>query len=200
LFSWYSRVHARACVCARVYLRFCRQEHFRASVCVCVCECVCVCVCVCLAAARTLFVAHRATGRSIARPATVRAACVRAYCVCHRPVARVAAGAMWTNRTPSAPWAARAGHTTVIDAAGAIYVLGGSDGGSTYYNDVLVSTDGGADRTGLPWGTRAWGMGYSGVCISGTIVQLRMSYISRTILCACAGVCAHVCGCGCECL
>jgi hypothetical protein len=33
----------------------------------------------------------------------------------------------------------------VIDAAGAIYVIGGV--GSTRYNDVWVSADGGADRT-----------------------------------------------------
>ncbi len=61
-----------------------------------------------------------------------------------------AAGVTWTSRPrtsrpTSAPWAARAYHTTVIDAAGAIYVIGGL--GSTYYNDVWVSTDGGADRT-----------------------------------------------------
>ncbi len=56
-----------------------------------------------------------------------------------------AAGATWTNRTTSAPWAARDGHTTVINAAGAIYVIGGF--GSTSYRDVWVSTDGGADRT-----------------------------------------------------
>jgi hypothetical protein len=34
----------------------------------------------------------------------------------------------------------------VIDAAGAIYVIGGKNG-TEYFNDVLVSTDGGADRT-----------------------------------------------------
>ncbi len=71
--------------------------------------------------------------------------------MCNRSFARVAAGASWTSRTTSAPWAARYGHTTVIDAAGAIYVIGGYGGmhGSTsiYFNDVLVSTDGGADRT-----------------------------------------------------
>jgi hypothetical protein len=33
-----------------------------------------------------------------------------------------------------------------VIAAGAIYVLGGRDA-TTYYNDVYVSTDGGADRT-----------------------------------------------------
>ncbi len=33
----------------------------------------------------------------------------------------------------------------MIDAAGAIYVIGGNSGvGSTYFNDVWVSTDGGA--------------------------------------------------------
>jgi hypothetical protein len=45
-----------------------------------------------------------------------------------------------------APWAARHGHTSVIDAAGAIYVIGGrsnEDGRSTHYKDVWVSTDGG---------------------------------------------------------
>ena len=52
----------------------------------------------------------------------------------------------WTSRTLSTQWAARNGHTSVIDAAGAIYVIGGWNG-STYYRDVWVSTDGGADRT-----------------------------------------------------
>ena len=33
----------------------------------------------------------------------------------------------------------------MVDAAGAIYVIGGV--GATYYRDVWVSTDGGADRT-----------------------------------------------------
>ncbi len=37
-------------------------------------------------------------------------------------------------------------HTTVVDAAGAIYVIGGYDG-TTYFGDVWASTDGGADRT-----------------------------------------------------
>jgi hypothetical protein len=51
---------------------------------------------------------------------------------------------MWRCRTASAPWAGRARHTSVVDAAGAIYVIGGWNGGDTYYNDVWVSTDGGA--------------------------------------------------------
>ncbi len=48
----------------------------------------------------------------------------------------------------SAPLAARAGHTSlsVIDAAGAIYVIGGQ-GLGPYYNDVWKSTDKGAHRT-----------------------------------------------------
>ncbi len=50
---------------------------------------------------------------------------------------------MWTLVIASAPWAARRGHTSVIDASGAIYVIGGY-GGSTDYDDVWVSTDGGA--------------------------------------------------------
>ncbi len=32
----------------------------------------------------------------------------------------------------------------MIDAAGAIYVIGGRGGGTTFYKDVWVSTDGGA--------------------------------------------------------
>ncbi len=49
-------------------------------------------------------------------------------------------------------------HTTVVDAAGTIYVIGGYGGGGFYgrfyINDVWASTDGGA-RTGL-------GRGWSG--------------------------------------
>jgi hypothetical protein len=62
----------------------------------------------------------------------------------HRSFGHVAAGATWKLVTASAPWAARYGHTSVIDAAGAIFVIGG--GSSSYYNDAWMSTDGGADR------------------------------------------------------
>ncbi len=55
-----------------------------------------------------------------------------------------AAGVSFTSRTLKAGWAARYGHTSVIDAAGAIYVIGGIIGDFTYYQDVWVSTDGGA--------------------------------------------------------
>ncbi len=56
------------------------------------------------------------------------------------------AGATWTRVIASAPWAARAGHTSAIDAAGAIYVIGGgSTGFGSNYNDAWVSADGGAD-------------------------------------------------------
>ncbi len=51
---------------------------------------------------------------------------------------------MWRCRTASAPWAGRSGHTTVIDAAGAIYVIGGEGFNGIQFNDVWVSTDGGA--------------------------------------------------------
>ncbi len=87
--------------------------------------------------------------------------CVR----CHRPGSRVsAAGVNWTCRTASAPWAARYGHTSVIDAAGAIYVIGGT--GSTTFQDVWASTDGGA-RAGLGRG------GWSGGTRGGTLGVLR---------------------------
>jgi hypothetical protein len=71
---------------------------------------------------------------------------VQFYVLCHPSVrARSAAGITWTSRTTSAPWAARNGHTSVVDAAGAIYVIGGYSG--TSYRDVWASTDGGADWT-----------------------------------------------------
>ncbi len=73
----------------------------------------------------------------------------------HRPVSRaLAAGVTWTIRIASAPWAARGYHTTVIDAAGAIYVIGGAGGanGGTVYQDVWKSTDGGA----WPDSRRGW--------------------------------------------
>ncbi len=58
----------------------------------------------------------------------------------------MAAGVTWTCRTAKAEWAARTGHTSVIDAAGAIYVIGGLgiNGTGINFNDVWVSTDGGA--------------------------------------------------------
>jgi hypothetical protein len=58
----------------------------------------------------------------------------------------ILAAATWTSRTLKAPWDARYGHTSVIDAAGAIYVIGGRDG-VNFFSDVWVSTDGGATRT-----------------------------------------------------
>ncbi len=79
----------------------------------------------------------------------------------HWPGSRAsAAGVTWTSRTANAPWAARQSHTSVVDAAGAIYVIGGS--GSGDFNDVYASTDGGAraglgrdvGRTGTRGGTR----------------------------------------------
>ncbi len=55
----------------------------------------------------------------------------------------------------TAPWAARFGHTSVIDASGAIYVIGGVGGtypNYIYFHDVWVSTDGGArPDSGVGW-------------------------------------------------
>ncbi len=69
-----------------------------------------------------------------------------------------AAGVTWRLVTANAPWPARTAHTAVVDAAGAIYVIGGSDA-ATHYKDVWASTDGGAraglgDTCGLPKGAR----------------------------------------------
>ncbi len=95
----------------------------------------------------TLVVALRRPAVFVARPVTGGRTRVRFALAIGRPPI-CAAGVTWTSRTASAPWAARAGHTSVIDAAGAIYVIGGLGGiGTTYSKDVWVSTDGGADRT-----------------------------------------------------
>ncbi len=77
------------------------------------------------------------------------------------------AGVTWTSVTTSAPWAARWYHTSVVDAAGAIYVLGGlslkvKGGTASYLQDVWASADGGADRT-RAGGTRGYWVGTTGV-------------------------------------
>ncbi len=46
------------------------------------------------------------------------------------------AGSQWGLITAQPPWAARSWHTSVVDAAGAIYVIGGVGAGDTNYNDV----------------------------------------------------------------
>ncbi len=96
-------------------------------------------------------VARRGLAVFIAPPAAALA-CLR--------LRALAAGVTWTTRT-SAPWAARDGHTSVIDAAGTIYVIGGY-GDNTYFNDVWASTDGGADRTRSEGGRGYWGEYYRG--------------------------------------
>ncbi len=66
-----------------------------------------------------------------------------------RARARSAAGVTWTCRTASAPWARRFGHTSVVDAAGAIYVIGGYG-----FSDIWASTDGGARPDSVKGGGR----------------------------------------------
>jgi hypothetical protein len=58
----------------------------------------------------------------------------------------------------TAPWAGREGHTTVVDAAGAIYVIGGGGFNGILFNDVWVSTDGGA----RPDSVKGWSAGTLG--------------------------------------
>ncbi len=116
----------------------------------------------------------------IARPVTGGRTRVRFALVIGRPPI-CAAGASWTLVIANAPrWAARDGHTSVI-GAGAIYVIGGFKSGTGNYDDVWVSTDGGADRTrrggatlgvigityvvlmGYLWGTPWYSRGIDGV-------------------------------------
>ncbi len=58
---------------------------------------------------------------------------------------RVAAGVTWSLVTSNAPWAGRWGHTTVIDAAGTIYLIGG-EAATGALNDVWSSADKGVNR------------------------------------------------------
>ncbi len=91
--------------------------------------------------------------------------------------ARWPQGVTWTNRTTSAPWAAREGHTSVIDAAGAIYVIGGWNGNYIYYSDVWKSTDGGAVVEGtqrvLTGYSRGVPKGYSRMVCKGVLSGTR---------------------------
>ncbi len=104
----------------------------------------------------------------IFRSARDPCACLR---LCHRPGARaLAAGVTWTSRTLAAEWGGRRHHTTVIDAAGAIYVIGGTGSGPDY-NDVWSSTDGGA----RPYSVGGWSGGTPGGCTQGTTGYCRVS-------------------------
>jgi hypothetical protein len=65
----------------------------------------------------------------------------------------------------NASWPDRYGHTTVIDAAGNIYLMGGlkAGPGDGYFNDVWVGTNKGANRTqGYSAGTQEVLTGYTG--------------------------------------
>ena len=134
---------------------------------VCTSCCLCVpqrCVSACVAQRGTGGICRSAStyGRPRVRVCARDDVCVLHWC--HRSAAHVAAGASWATRTASAPWAARYYFTAVIDAAGAIYVIGGNNGthGPVTLQDVWVSTDGGADRTRAGGGGGVL-RGYSGV-------------------------------------
>ncbi len=144
-----------------VFIRVCACAHVRAGMRPCVSACACSCVsiglrcrvCVCSERVSALRrcarppVARRRLAVFIARPAPCFAAArVVAFGAIGRVSRVLGAGVTWTSRTASAQWAARNDHTSVVDAAGAIYVIGGFYSGSTttFYNDVWASTDGGA--------------------------------------------------------
>jgi hypothetical protein len=114
--------------------------------------CINACVRACVRVRARVRACVRATARTCGIYSSARDACAaRAF------DDSLAAG--WRCRTASAPWAGRDGHTTVIDAAGAIYVIGGSnyDGRTfTYFNDVWKSTDGGVHWTRMCSGGTGW--------------------------------------------
>ncbi len=83
-----------------------------------------------------------------------------------------AAGVTWTLLIASAPWARRYRHTSVVDAAGAIFVIGGLGDGFTYCQDVWASTDGGA---------RPDSRGYSRGTFGGTLWNLRALQVLQAL-------------------
>jgi hypothetical protein len=125
----------------------------RACACVFACFVVCLCARACTACVNELCVraprgsmrtpiARRRRAVLMARPAPRVGGRARVI-ACHRPGSCAsAAGVTWTSRTLKAEWAGRFGHTSVIDAAGTIYVIGGE--GHMFFQDVWASTDGGA--------------------------------------------------------
>jgi hypothetical protein len=129
--------------CVAAILHFCAFARFPLAV---------VCVPTCL---------HVRLAAGWALPCDRRVFMMAALCVLRSFHRTVAAGMTWTSRTLAAPWAARGTHTSVIDAAGAIYVIGGFSGG--FLQDVWVSTDGGArlDKVrGAPRGHWKGSQGY----------------------------------------
>ena len=74
-------------------------------------------------------------------PKRARLAMLARYRLAFVLIGTGAAGASWTLVTANAPWAARTLHTSVIDAAGSIYVLGGGLPAGPLYDDVWRSTD-----------------------------------------------------------
>ena len=74
-----------------------------------------------------------------------------------------ATGVTWSLVTSNAPWAARCMHTTVIDAAGTMYLIGGQSY-TGYLNDVWSSANKGVNRTQR---------GTQGSTHKGTLVILR---------------------------
>ncbi len=130
------------CGCARMrsrvrlFLPFGRKAV--ASGCDCDCMIACAFATVCLCALLRHIVPRQAGGR----------VCVLR--LCHRSVARVGRRGDVVEPHDQRAVGGRWGHTTAIDAAGAIYVIGGvsyNGGIRTDYSDVWVSTGGGADWT-----------------------------------------------------
>ncbi len=170
----------RACLCVRRSARVCGFAHLCANTLVCVHS---ACVCAWHGCARVprgcvgRAVARRVTGgiNSSARGAMGAARSCLFVLGAHRRGRRAwAAGVTWASRTLKAEWAGRFAHTSVIDAAGAIYVIGGQGKdrlSGTEYQDVWASSDKGArpeytsprlvrGTTGALWGYSGASPGY----------------------------------------
>ncbi len=173
-----THARARAFLCRRALVCACERvlPFHRQSILAHVCARVCAGVCVRGTTVRAPVEARRGPAVLIARPAAPAAAHARLWCsaIGFRSRARSAAGITWTSRTLAAGWAGRWCHTSVVDAAGAIYVIGGRGSGGitdTRYQDVWVSRDGG-ERWDLVKGGGLGGVhpagGYSEATTGGT--------------------------------
>jgi hypothetical protein len=114
-----------------------------------------------------------------------------------------AAGATWGRVTNYVLWEARSGHTTVIDAAGIMYLMGGFNG-TSFFNDMWISTNKGAATVmRTDWCvcacvcSRARARAFVRVCVRLRIcVHARVRVLVSVWACLCARcVCVVMCMC-----
>jgi hypothetical protein len=88
-------------------------------------------------------------------------------------------------------WEARTAHTTVIDASGIMYLMGGAGNGTdNFFNDVWMSTNKGAATV----------MRTDWCACACACVCVRLRVCVHACLCVCVRVSVLVCECPCVCV